>query len=306
MWLRQHGAKRSMRKYLALNSRRRPSLDPLENRYLLSGGIEVIEVHPVPALIVGIDFRQTPHPPDVFGNLAVPPVSSEPAGWSMPGFHHDFAPLGGQFAHAAEFHTYSDPQVVPALISPVSIWELVVFGLGNAAASIPNSESVAAVSGPQVHGDVPPVLLPPPFLFLGGDPGRIPHAARDLSTRPLQDGMTPDSAGDTSQANDVTVSPPGNQTAVLAQGGNSIGQIAPSVMASPGHLTTLFNPDPGHDDRSIRTARSGEFQAISRARRLRATLPALARQTWGRPMTQLLMGLLIVVTIFPQASSILT
>ena len=34
-----------MRKYLALNYRRRPSLDSLESRYLLSSGIVVIEVH---------------------------------------------------------------------------------------------------------------------------------------------------------------------------------------------------------------------------------------------------------------------
>ena len=180
-----------MRKYLAVNSRRRPSLDPLENRYLLSGGIEVIEVHPAPALIIGIDFRQAPHPPDVFGSLAISSVSSGPGDWPMPRFHA-------------------------------------------------------------------PPSQPPPFLFLGGDPGRILHAARVLSTRPLQNEVTLDSAGDTTQADDVTVSSTGNQSAVLAQGGNSIGQIAPSVIASPGHLTALFNPAPAHDDQSIRTARSGE------------------------------------------------
>jgi len=63
-----------MRKHLALNWRRRPSLDSLESRYLLSGGIEVIEVHPAPALIIGIDFRQTTYPADGFwkpGNLVV-------------------------------------------------------------------------------------------------------------------------------------------------------------------------------------------------------------------------------------------
>jgi hypothetical protein len=70
--------------------------------------------------------------------------------------------------------------------------------------------------------------------------------------------MTLGSAEDTVQADDVTVSPSGNQTAVLAQGGNSIGQIAPSVIASPGNLTALFKPEPEHDDRSIQMARSGE------------------------------------------------
>ena len=132
MWLRQHGAKRSMRKYLALNCRRRPSLDPLESRYLLSGGIEVIEVHPAPALIIGIDLRQTPLPVNGFGSLAISSVSSGPGDWPMPGFHHDFSPTGELSTPAVEFHTYSDPQVVSPWISPFSESE-------NAAVSTPNS-----------------------------------------------------------------------------------------------------------------------------------------------------------------------
>src|SRR5271157_4159837 len=245
-----------MRKYLALNCRRRPSLDPLESRYLLSGVIEVIEVHPAPALIIGIDFRQTTYPADGFGSLTISSFSSGPGDWPMPGLHHGFSPLGEWATPAPEFHTYSDPQVVSPLISPISESE-------NAAVSTPNSESVAAAPAPPSHGDVPPGLVPPPgqpppFLFLGGDPGRMLHAVRDLSTKPLQDEMTLDSAGDTTQADGVTVSSTGNQSAVLAQGGNSSGQIAPSVIASPGHLTALFNPAPAHDDQSIRTARSGE------------------------------------------------
>jgi len=195
-----------MRKYLAFNCRRRPSLDPLESRYLLSGGIEVIEVHPVPALIIGIDFRQTPYPADGFGSLVISSVSSGPGDWPMPGFHHNFSPLG-EWATPAPVYTYSDPQVVSPWISPISESE-------NAAASTLNSESVAAAPAPPSHGDVPPGLVPPP-----GQP------------------------------------PP---FAVLAQGGNSIGQIASSVIASPGHLSVLFNPEPGHNDQSIRTARIGD------------------------------------------------
>ena len=55
----------------------------------------------------------------------------------MPGFHHDFSPLGELAASAPEFHTYSDPQVVSPWILPNSKSE-------NAAVSTPNSESVAA------------------------------------------------------------------------------------------------------------------------------------------------------------------
>src|SRR5271157_2446331 len=253
MQLRHQGAKRSMWKYLAPNCRHRPNLDPLESRYLLSGGIEVIEVHAAPALIIGLDFRQTTHQVDVFGGPAISPVLSGRGDWPMPGFHHDFSPLGELSPPAVEFHSYSDPQVVSPLISPTSESE-------NAAVPTPISESMAAVPAPPSHGDVspglpPPPSQPPPSLFLSGDPERFLHAARDLSTRPLPDEMTLGSAEDTAQADDVTVSPSGNQTAVLAQGGNFIGQIAPSVIASPGHLTALFNPQPGRDDQSNRIAR---------------------------------------------------
>ena len=158
-----------MRKYLALNCRRRPSLDPLESRYLLSGAIEVIEVHPAPALIIGIDLRQTPLPVNGFGSLAISSVSSGPEDWPMPGFHHDFSPTGELSTPAVEFHTYSDPQMVSPWISSFSESE-------DSAVSTPNPESTAAVQDPQIHGDVPAGLMPPPgqpppFLFLGGDPG---------------------------------------------------------------------------------------------------------------------------------------
>src|SRR5208282_2256298 len=147
-----------------------------------------------------------------------------------------------------------------------------------AAISTPNSESVAAAPAPPSHDDVPAGLLPPPsqpppLMFLGGDPGRILHAARDLSTKPLQDEMTLSSTEDTSQADDVAVSPAGNQSAVQAQGGNSIGQIAPSVIVSPGNLTALFKPGPEHDDQSIQTARSGESPGNQPAEAAQGYLP---------------------------------
>jgi len=245
-----------MRTYLALNCRRRPSLDPLESRYLLSGAIEVIEVHPEPALIIGIDLRQTPLPVNGIGSLAISTVSSGPENWPMPGFRHDFSPMGEWTTPAPEFHTYSDPQVVSPWISPISESE-------NAAVSTPDSESAAAAPALPSHGDLPPGLVPPPgqppsFLSLGGDPGRMLHAERDLATRPPSDETTLSSPEDTSQADDVTVSPAGSQSAVLAQSGNSISQVAPSAIVSPGHLSALFKSEPEHDDQSTLMARSGE------------------------------------------------
>jgi len=253
-----------MRKNLALKCRRRPNLDPLESRHLLSVGIEVIEVHTAPAIIIGLDFRQTPHAVDPFGSQAIAPVSSVPGEWPMPGFHHDSSPWGELPPPAPEFPAYSDPhadpQVASPLISPGSESENVVVSTPSSESMA--SESMAAVPTPPSHGNIPtglqPPGQPPPFPILTGDPGRFLRAMRDLSTRSLPDEMTLGSVEETDQADDVSVSPAGNQTAILAAGGNSISQIAPSVTASPGHLTALVSSDPGHDDQSLRMARSGE------------------------------------------------
>ncbi len=212
MWLRHQGAKRPMGKYLTPNCRRRPNLDPLESRCLLSGGIEVIEVYtaPAPALVIPVDFRQTPHPVDGFRSAAMAPVSNVPGDWQMPGFHHDFSPMDGLSTPAMDSHIDLNPLVALPLISPASVSE-------NAAVSPPSSESesmasenMAAVPAPSSHGDVPPGLpppgQPPPFLFFGGDPGRFLHAARDLATRPAPDETTQSYAEGTSQTDDVTVS----------------------------------------------------------------------------------------------------
>jgi len=265
-----------MGKYLTPNCRRRPNLDPLENRYLLSRGIEVIEVPTAPAFVIGIDLHQAPHPVDEFGSLAISPVSIVPGGWQMPGFHHDFSPLDGLSTPAVGFHTDSALPVVSVLISPISESE-------NAAESAPSSESmpvgsVAAVPALPGHGNVPPGMPPPSgqpfaFPFLSGDPGRFPHPARDLSTRPPLEETAPNSAEDSSQADGVTVSPAGNQAAVQAQGGSFLGQIAPSAIVSPGNLTTLFKPDPGHDDQSIQMARSGESPGSQPAEAAQGNLP---------------------------------
>jgi hypothetical protein len=83
-----------MRKHFAPTYHRRPSLDSLENRYLLSGGIEVIRVSPPPALVIAIDFRETLQPAGILGTPAMSPVSRGFAFWQMPipEFHHDPTP----------------------------------------------------------------------------------------------------------------------------------------------------------------------------------------------------------------------
>ena len=193
MWLRQHGAKRSMRKYLALNCRRRPSLDPLESRYLLSGGIEVIEVHPAPALIIGIDLRQTPLPVYGFGSLAISSVSSGPGDWPMPGFHHDFSPLGELatpapgsiptpiprwFHHG--YHPFRNRKMLPYRHRTLKVWRR------------------PALS----HGDVPPGLASTGHaLRVPGGTLEDSACSRDLSARPSDDAL---GSADASQADEVT------------------------------------------------------------------------------------------------------
>jgi hypothetical protein len=245
-----------MRKNPTLNYRRRPGVDPLESRCLLSGGIEVVEVTPAPALISGTEFRQAPHPPDGFESLAISSFSSGPVSWPTPGFHHDFSPIGEYSTPAIDFRTYYNPQLVSILLSPSSELE-------NAAVSRPNLESTEAFPGPPNHADFPPGSPPPPgqppfFMFQGGDPERILHAEHDLSTRPSLDEMTLNSPEGTTQADEVTVSPAGGQSAVQSQGGNSIAQIAPSFIVSAGNLTALFKPASEHDGQSIPIAGRGE------------------------------------------------
>ena len=259
-----------MRKYLALNYRRRPSLDSLESRYLLSSGIVVIEVHQAPAFIIGVDSRQTPLPVNGFGSPSISSASSGPGDWPVAGFHHDFSPMS-EFTPDVGFRTYSDLQVVPPLIS--SLLESEDFVV-----STPNPASMAAVQDAQIHGDVPtglqpPPGQPPPFQFLGGDPGRMLRAARDFSTRPPPDQMTPASTEDTSQDDDVTVSPAGNQSVVLAQSGNSIGQIGPSIFAPPGNLTALFRPEHEHDDQPTQMVRGGESSGNQPVEAVQGNLP---------------------------------
>ena len=84
------------------------------------------------------------------------------------------------------------------------------------------------------------------------------HAQHDLSTKPAVDETSLEAGGDTSQADDVAVAPTTGQAASLFQGSISIGQLSPYIALSPGHVTTLFNPESGTEDASNRTERSGE------------------------------------------------
>lgn len=271
-----------MRNYFAPKCRRRPTLDPLECRYLPSGGLEVIGVPAAPALVIGIEFRGPFRPGAVFGNPAMLPVSSGPADWSMlmPRLHHDFSPLDGQVLPPPGFQRFQgfpDPQMASGWMTFMSASE-------DAASSPPLSRDGSAVLAPPMHGDTPPGSPPPPFLgpplpFQAWDFGRIKldelisHAARGLPTLPLPVEMTSGSAGNAGQTDEVTVSPAGNQAAGPAVGGNSNVAVAPSAIATPVHLTTLFTPQSWTDDPSIRVAGRGKSPGNQRIETAPGNLP---------------------------------
>jgi hypothetical protein len=274
-----------MRNYFAQECRRRPTLDPLESRYLPSGGLEVVGVPAAPALVIGIEFREPFRPGAVFGNPAMLPVSSGPADWpmQMPRLHHDFTSLAGQVLPPPGFQGFQglpDPQTASAWMTFKSASEA-------AASSPPISRDGSALLVPPMHGDTPPGSPPPPFPwpplpFQAGDLGRIKlddsilHAARGLPPLPLPFEMTLGSAGNAGQTDGVTVSPAGNQAAGPAVGGNSNVSVAPSAVATPMYLTTLSNPQSWTNDPSIRIARGGESPGKQRNGTAQGNLPRSA------------------------------
>src|SRR3954452_5394449 len=96
MRLRRQGAKRSMPNHDLSHRRRRPDLDLLEGRCVLSGGLTVIRAFPPPAFVVGIDpGAACPRPEMPHVSMAVPPSEGfaiwpeRPAGFhEEPGFRH--------------------------------------------------------------------------------------------------------------------------------------------------------------------------------------------------------------------------
>ena len=76
-----------------------------------------------------------------------------------------------------------------------------------------------------------------------------------------------------SEPEGVTVAPTASQATALAQGSNSIGQIAPFIAIAPGHLTALFNPDSAFDDGSGHSPRNGDLSVNQPVEVTRAVVP---------------------------------
>ena len=190
--------------------------------------------------------------------------------WPVPGFHHDFALLSEQPSPAVEYQTYTDSIVVSSAMSPPPELE----GPG---AVMQASEDTAAVLAPQARSAILPSLLPPPvqppFLFFGGDPERFFHFVHDLQARSLPDETSLGPQGDTSQPDEVTISPSSTPASVQTQGSSLTGQIAPMVTVAPVRLTSLFDPVAGRDDQSLRLARGGESSSNMPAEMVATSLP---------------------------------
>ena len=92
---RLQGAKQSMRKHFASSCKRRPTLDLLEDRDLLSGVMYVIGVSPPPAIVTGLEPSELSRGAGFAGALLNSPLPQAPdfQHLPMPGPHHDFGPL---------------------------------------------------------------------------------------------------------------------------------------------------------------------------------------------------------------------
>ena len=165
MRLRIKGAKQSMGKHFASIGRRRPSLDILESRHLLSGDMAAVSVQPAPADIAGWNFQNVTHGPDSAWSAGIP------------------GPYETAFASLRELQAGQDAQLSGQLffLNASSRTLIVVPMPAGKAYDFPggpgipafSSLSVAPVSfspiAPRVAGG-PGMVAPPLSLF--GPPGR--------------------------------------------------------------------------------------------------------------------------------------
>ncbi len=224
---------------------RRLNLDPLENRCLLSGGFELIEVRPAPALVLGIDARQIPLPVAGLGRLAISSLTSNAGNWAIPVPHHDLASIDVQTAVPEVSHAAGELAINPAVVPLGSDPAVVPLGSYSVELSAPPSvgglpaagsvgESSGSAPGAIVHSELgmPFQGYPAsPILFLAEDIGRFLRAERDLSFKPpgppglLWIESTASPAAETTQSDSegvtpegVTVAPAAGQATGLAQG----------------------------------------------------------------------------------------
>ncbi len=261
MWLRFEGAKRSMRKHFAPTCHCRPTLDRLEDRCLLSGGIEVIIAPPPPALVIGVGMSEILPSPNFPGALAFSARSSGPESWqqmSVLGFHRDFSPRWSSFPSPAGLRPSFDPQLA---IPPVS-------GVpgGEDATAPPSTMIPSGVVPPTIgHGDVPPAAMSPPFQ----GPASVPipvfidlqhirlneallHTTRDPSARSLLDEATMGSPGNVDYPQGIAIPFTSGHVIDAAVGGNSITQIASPAGATSTYVTTLPSSEVSQNYQSIR------------------------------------------------------
>ena len=143
------GAKRSMGRHVVSTCQRRPSLDLLESRCLLSGGIDRVDVSVAPALIVGLNFQASTHPPDRGQPAMLPSISftSPP-----PLFGRSQAPQSLPLWGGLSVAEHSGFETLVVFQSPPPLWSRIVDGQETLAAASGFLTAVSlAPGGP--HGD---------------------------------------------------------------------------------------------------------------------------------------------------------
>jgi hypothetical protein len=247
-----------MRKRAASTCNRRPSLDLLEDRHLLSGGIEVIGVYSAPAIVVAIDLREPIHAPGLVEFPSPPPFSQNtpfpfpqmPVDW----FHHDPGRWGHAFPLAPEFQSTLSAPEPQETSAPLLI-----------------SGSMAVYAALPFQGGVSPSLAPPPMpglpgasLFLPGDVQRLKVDLEFLrehgpQAKPLPEASAINLEGNTEDVQGVSIAALyGTPSTGPVLVGSSNAQVAPSAALAPIPLTTLINPEAGRIDQIAFSTRMSE------------------------------------------------
>jgi hypothetical protein len=275
-----------MPKHDSSNRHLRPDLDLLEDRRVLSSGIEVIGVSPPPAIIV-IDLGQSFRPADMHAYPAAPPLPEGQAFWpSRPvWFHHEPDPWGNPFLSSPDFQGYAQIRLTrtPGEFPPPPEFR----GVTSASPlfptpAFPHSGDLAVFALP------PPPITAPLGAYSSGDVQRLSadlefmreHGpqARSLSEIILanRDGNARDPEGGISQG--VSDAAHGNQGTSPAPAGGATTQTAQT--ASPGgvasaHLTAFLNPEAGRSNQFIQLARTNEVSVNQKAEAEHGSLPKI-------------------------------
>jgi hypothetical protein len=256
-----------MRTHAALSCNLRPSLDPLEDRHLLSGGFEVIGVYQPAAIVVRIEIGDQSGIVEAAGLAPGLPAFR---GGSFP----QVSPMRGDFAFASRdplfplVHGFqphpeiqnqlasSDTQTAPEFLEPSTGTPIYLSMTGS------STDSTSQASPPP--GAPLPMPGPPPGVFSPLDFFRfkVDSMLREhgFEARPLPEANAGNTEGDTTesaQGGTAAISS-GSQGVGAVTAGSTIAQVAPSMTVALAHLTALLGFDTGRSDSLNQLVRTNE------------------------------------------------